>query len=535
ILAAEDGKLSRLVIADLVAEHGKTELQGAIEHVGLRESKHHAPRQVSQVDLHLQRLAASQEVVGGIVQPDEGSLQSADPAIQPDAVLALLVDLQGQVHLTIFLVQLLVGYVRVIRLELVEIGKLIQPQEAQFPQTGVVHAAFFQSQLAPDHLVTRGRVADELDAAHIELLALVDVDLQKSQFLLVVERSVGHRREVDIAILAVGLPQSLQTFGDLVAAKQVSVLEREQGTQRGRVGNRFVVLERDLTQVVLVAFLDGHRNINGLAGSRLQQPNMDALMPGVVDFCLGIVHHDFEVAPVLVLGAHPLGVFSKLGGIVGLGKDILQENGMGNADRSQILHRRAQNPRLDILVAFELDLADFDLRSFLDHECEADRSGRNLPQFCANGGELPPVFGKQVLDGNLCLLEAGGIVLTFDHQAYFVLLEAVEHVAIRNRTEANVVDFANCRLFLHLDNDPPALGGLLTEELDVFEVARVPQGVEVAFQRGGIVNVPGLGEDAGLDGIGGNAAVAADINLRNNIGLRPSQACRCATTPATSA
>src|ERR1035438_4536494 len=93
MLAAEDGKLSRLVIADLVAEHGKTELQGAIEHVGLRESKHHAPRQVSQVDLHLQRLAASQEVVGGIVQPDEGSLQPADPAIQPDAVLALLVDL----------------------------------------------------------------------------------------------------------------------------------------------------------------------------------------------------------------------------------------------------------------------------------------------------------------------------------------------------------------------------------------------------------------------------------------------------------
>src|SRR4029077_12013634 len=76
ILAAEDGKLSCLVVADLVAEDGETELQGTIKHVGLGEAKHRASRQVSQADLHLQGFAASQEVVRGIVQSDECSFQT---------------------------------------------------------------------------------------------------------------------------------------------------------------------------------------------------------------------------------------------------------------------------------------------------------------------------------------------------------------------------------------------------------------------------------------------------------------------------
>ena len=197
---------------------------------------------------------------------------------------------------------------------------------------------------------------------------------------------------------------------------------------------------------------------------------------------------------------------------------------MRNADRLQVLHRRSQRSRLDVLVAFELDLADLDLRPFLDHKRNADRRRRNLPNLGANRGELPPMLGQQALDRNFRLLDARRIVLTLDHQADFVLLEAVEHVAVRNRTEPDIVDFADRRLFFHLDDQAPALGRLLPQELDVLEIARVPQGVEVALQRGRVVNISGLGENARPDGFGGDAAVAADVDLGNDIVLRPGQA-----------
>ncbi len=283
VLSAEDGKLPGLVIADLVAEYCETKLQRAIEHVGLGKPEHYAPRQVSQADLNLQSFSAPQEVVRRVIQTNEGSLQPADAAVQSDAVLAFLFDLERQVHLSIFLIQLLLGHVRIIRLELVEIGKLIQAKQAQLPETGVIYAPLFQSQFAADHLVASRCVTRELDAAHIELLTLVDVNLQIRKFLVVVKGRGRHARVVDVAILAVGLPQSLQPFGDLLAAENISILEREQRAQRSRIGDRFIVLECDLPQAILIAFLDWHRNVHRLAGARLHQRNVDALVSGIVN------------------------------------------------------------------------------------------------------------------------------------------------------------------------------------------------------------------------------------------------------------
>jgi len=200
---------------------------------------------------------------------------------------------------------------------------------------------------------------------------------------------------------------------------------------------------------------------------------------------------------------------------------------MRNTNRLQILHGRAQYSRPDGLVSFEFDFADFDLRPFLHHKRKADGSGRNLSHFTADRGELPPMFGKQVLDGNFRLLQTGGIVLTLHHQTHLILLKAIQHVAVGNRTETHVVDGADGGLFFHLEGDAPALGRLLAQNFDIFEITRVPNRVEVAFQGGGVVNVSRLGEDASLDGFGRNAAVAADPNLRNHVRLRPGQACRC--------
>ena len=109
-----------------------------------------------------------------------------------------------------------------------------------------------------------------------------------------------------------------------------------------------------------------------------------------------------------------------------------------------------------------------------------------------------PCSESKFFDRDFRLLDARGIVLALNDQSDFVLLEAVENVAIGNRTRAYVADLADRRLFLHLDDDAPALRRLFPQELDVFEVAGVPKGVEVAFQGGGVVDVARLGEDAAL-------------------------------------
>ena len=184
---------------------------------------------------------------------------------------------------------------------------------------------------------------------------------------------------------------------------------------------------------------------------------------------------------------------------------------MRDADGPQVLHGIAQHSRLDVLVAFELDLADLDLGPFFDHKRDPDRGRRNLPYFRADGGKLPPMFGQQAFDRHFRFLDFRRIVLTLHRQADLRFLEAVEHVAGGNRTQADVVDLADGGLFLHLDNQPPALGSLFAAEADVFEIAGVPQRVEIALQGGGVVNIAGMGENARLDGFGGNAAVALTL------------------------
>ena len=190
----------------------ETKLQRPVKHVRLGEAEADAFRQVSDAGLDLKRLAQAEEVVGRIVDADEGAFQSAHAAVQADAVLALFMDLQRQVDQAVFLVQLANRGVGIVGLQLVEVSQLIQAQQAQLPEARVVDVAFFQRDLAPDHLVARGGVALELDAAHIELLAFVDVDVEKDQLLIVVELGVGNRSEVDVAQFAIGLAQVLDAL-----------------------------------------------------------------------------------------------------------------------------------------------------------------------------------------------------------------------------------------------------------------------------------------------------------------------------------
>ena len=72
-----------------------------------------------------------------------------------------------------------------------------------------------------------------------------------------------------------------------------------------------------------------------------------------------------------------------------------------------------------------------------------------------------PCSESKSLDRDFRFLDAGRIVLALDHESNFVLLKAIEDVAVGNRTGADVVNFADGGLFFDLHDDPPALWRLL--------------------------------------------------------------------------
>ena len=84
-----------------------------------------------------------------------------------------------------------------------------------------------------------------------------------------------------------------------------------------------------------------------------------------------------------------------------------------------------------------------------------------------------------------------------------------------------VFDGADRRLFSHIDMNAPAFGCLLALDTNVFEVAGVPQGIEVALQGGLIVNVAFLGEDSGFYGVYRNATVPLYDDSGNDVFLSP--------------
>ena len=78
---------------------------------------------------------------------------------------------------------------------------------------------------------------------------------------------------------------------------------------------------------------------------------------------------------------------------------------------------------VDVLLPSKLDLADFDLGSFLDHEREPDRDGRNLADFGPDGGELAAVLGQQFFHHDFGLLNLGRIVLASGESPTFASLK----------------------------------------------------------------------------------------------------------------
>jgi hypothetical protein len=132
------------------------------------------------------------------------------------------------------------------------------------------------------------------------------------------------------------------------------------------------------------------------------------------------------------------------------------------------------------------------------------------------------MLGEQVFDYDFSLFDSGGIVLALDGEAYLAILEAVEDIAGGDGTEAGVINFADGGALFDVDVEDPAFVALLALEADVFEVAGVPESVEVALEGGGVVDVANFAEDAGSDGVSGDAAVAVDLDADDEVSLAES-------------
>ena len=185
--------------------------------------------------MHAEGFAQAEKVVGLVVDAEEGAGKSADAAVEADGVLALFLDLQKQVDGAGFGVLMSFGVL--IDLERLEVFELVQAQQAVFPELGVVDLALVEEQLAADDAIAGDGVALELDTGDIELLAFVDVDLQRDGLLLLVVDGLGDGAEVDVAQRAVRLLQVFETLADEGGVEPVAVLDSEGGAKGLDIGD----------------------------------------------------------------------------------------------------------------------------------------------------------------------------------------------------------------------------------------------------------------------------------------------------------
>ena len=168
-----------------------------------------------------------------------------------------------------------------------------------------------------------------------------------------------------------------------------------------------------------------------------------------------------------------------------------------------------------MLVADKSDLADVNFGTFFHHEGDANLGRRNRADLGAHGGELPAMLGQQFFDRYLGLFDLGGVVLALRGQTDLAVLEAIQDVALGNRIQAQVFNFADGGTLFDIDVDDPALGRLLPLESDVFEVTCIPERIKVALQGRRIINVPDTGEDPGFDGFRRNSPLPMNNNTND--------------------
>ena len=339
---------------------------------------------------------------------------------------------------------------------------------------------------------------------------------------MIVVKGLGDGAEIDIALSAVGLLEILQTLLDQRGVEPVAVFDGEGGTQGLGVVDGLVAGEGDGAKAVAATFLNRHQNVDPLALVGPKGKEVETAF--VANLRLGLFDRRIGVALVAIGQADALGVLFKLGGVKGLREEILKEDGVRNADGLEVLHGAAQHQAGNMLVAGELDVAHLDGGAFLDIEVDLNRSRRDVLDVQLYNGELVSVLGEQIFEDGGGAQNLGRVVLALHGHADLFLLEAVENVGRGDRVVALVVDFADGRLFLDEDIEDDAFLCVFAFDAQIFEVAGVPERVEIALDGDGVVDIAGVGEEPRQDGFLGDAPVADHADGID--GLRTLSQCR---------
>ena len=505
-------RLGRVVVR-LPRENFHAHRDRLVAQIRLIEPEAHVAGQVADVRRRRQRLAQPQKVVGLVVQPHKRPRQSADPAVHPNRVLALLLQLQQQVYRSIVLILPRLGIV--IHLQHFEVTQLVQPQHRHLPALAAVHLALFQQQLTPDHLVPRDRIARELDPRDIELLALVDIDVHVHQLLRLIDPRLYIRHHSDVALAAIRLAQVLQSLAERRRREPFAVLLCELCTQRLVVGEHLVARKVDPAQPVAFSLFHRHQDVDALARRR---PQREPVQPALVAHMrLRVGRLRLEVAVVLVRLAHPLRVLVQFARVERPGQQILQHDRVRHADRPCIHHRAAQFAAAQVVVAVEGDLPHLHRRPFLDAERDPHRRRRNRLHLGPDRRKLVSMLAQQVLQNVLGPLHPCRIVLALHRQSDLGLLIPFLHVGLRYRVHPLVIDRADGRLLPHIDHQLHARRCVRPLNLDLLEVARVPQRVEVPLHRRRVIRIALVARHPRQYRVLGNPAVADRLRLAQHL------------------
>ena len=129
------------------------------------------------------------------------------------------------------------------------------------------------------------------------------------------------------------------------------------------------------------------------------------------------------------------------------------------------------------------------------------------------------MFAQQLLEDRDRPGDPRRIVLALHAEADLLLLEPVEHIGLRNRVKPLVVDLPDSRFFTDEDVENGSLGSVFFLDADVFKVAGVPQGVEVALYSGRVVIVADVRIEAGEDRFFGDTALTDDPDIGDDIAV----------------
>src|SRR5262249_48336437 len=152
--------------------------------------------------------------------------------------------------------------------------------------------------------------------------------------------------------------------------------------------------EGDAAQAISIAFLYRDREIDTFTASP-EGPDSEATA-GIANLSLWVLYYGFVVALGLIGVADTLCIFLKLGSVVGLGEEVLKNEGVRNTYGPQVSHGGAQLAAGNLMIVLKFDFADFYFRSLFDGKVNGDTGRWDLPHLRTDSGELASVLGEQL-------------------------------------------------------------------------------------------------------------------------------------------